>query len=241
MPKQLFAEQPEAAELHEKGLALAAHHGAYEDADAAFSEALDILSRPDAGFTNLELTLQTARIHRDHAFTHLRSALSMEAGRGEQHNGLDAATSGLTASMEMTDDLLAQADRSFNSKRLAVFRSEHGATLSLVGRLTTATIVLGLGDVDPHTHISHYSQAAAYLHEGSNRYYEASNAMTAARALTIEQRPGVSVWLGVAVRSTMRALMSDSANFKPALRTVERRLPDLASVDIARRSVLVRP
>jgi tetratricopeptide (TPR) repeat protein len=241
MPLPAFGTIPQAESFHDQGLALELA-GNYDDAQGAFTQALDVLSDRNPGYTLTEIDIQRGRVYRDMGFNAVRKAIVTAPGalRAQQ---LSNAYKWLASSAQHLGPLIDDTDKSWPTRRTREVRSEVGATTSLIGRLGTLKGVLGIEDRNYEYQESRYDDAAEDLAAGSNRYYEASNAMCAARAMVVAfDEPGAAAaWVSRAMWAGAKANANDWSNVKHTWQTIGRRLPDLRSKKAAEASVLARP
>lgn len=242
---------PEANVLHEKGLD-AELNGEYISAHTSFAEASQLLAGLPA---TVDSVVQAARITRDDGFTDVRAAI---AG-----NGLDLlrqAQLTITRSAESTGPLVSgveilgteqlQPHATPKAARREVF-AEHGATISLLGRVATVRqVMFGVdtrGESETARHARNieqqpYGQAHDLLRLGNNGYYRVSNAMVAARQERLNGRlRHAGVWLGRAAVGLAWTALRDRDNFEAAVRTFGGRLRHLRSYRAAAASVLRKP
>lgn len=227
-----FNEDETAKELHTQGLSLIKTD--IEGAHGLYNEALQRLSDVPHGLDEPSLRMQAARILRDDGFLHVRQAVRTEADKPEAE--IDEGLKKLLTSEAFTRGLKDRKAPRFSPDAWRFVRSEHGATVALIARLATVTFVLETELSQPP--IRYYEAAHADLSLGSNRYYETSNAISAARqAILGGSSYTASVWRDRAYKSSQRAKKEDPVNAKAAARTYNRRKKYLKSVRIARNSV----
>ncbi|HUD05296.1 MAG TPA: hypothetical protein VMR18_00030 [Candidatus Saccharimonadales bacterium] len=231
MSATVFAENPEARELHETGL-WAAQNGSFSRAHRLFSSAQEFLVGDTLG-----IAVQSARIARDDGFTYVRSAIA-ESNLGDldkADNALEVA-SGKTFVKILSAGELPKVDQAY--RELA---AEHGATISLIGRLSTVRLVMAGPDrEEPIEDV--YSAAHSALVIGNNGYYRVSNAMVAARHERLFGRPDVMVrWLSKAAVGWSWTLLHDPSNLEATTRTATSRTRHLRNRTTAIESVKSKP
>lgn len=240
---------PEARRLHETGLK-AELMGDYNEAHESFEAAQQII----AGLPQtIDTAVQSARIGRDAGFTYVRAAIAnndssiLELAQGAIKTSLEA-----TAPLASGAAFIGNAQPEANSRIFhREFLAEHGATVSLLGRIATVReVMLGVdtrgnseaarearnGEQQP------YSLAHDLLVMGNNGYYRVSNAMVAARQERINGRlPQVARWLGRAASGLAWTALRDPSNLKSAVRTSGNRARHLRSYRAAVNSVTTYP
>lgn len=222
---------PSADQLHEQGLDSAVYAKNYQEAHQLFNQALGELHTLP---TTPDTELQAAHIIRDDGFTYFREWLA-----GEEAFGLSMilgrANRQLSVSLESTADLLAR--ETADTRRSRELLSEHGATISAIGRALVASEVK-LGEAKDWQ--SRFNEADIHLCHGSNVYYLVSNTMHSTRAnrgLRDEPVPWVKR-VGVDVGSR---LISDRRNVLHAIATARRIRSSMDNAETAKASILARP
>lgn len=239
--------------LHEYGLALTAAKSRPKIIDpndkwpnhAAsrrfFELALNVTEAPEGVYDGHSLRLHKARVRRDVGFSFVREAL--DSPDDARLALLQQAWIATEDSVRVTDELMPKHETAlaqYTPEAEDYLFSEHGATISCLGRIAVVAEVL---DIDNSRRPSElFEEAQAYLAKGSNRYYETSNAMNAARwaAINSENRER-GMWVVRAQIAVSRAEIEDHGNFAPAAATYEERLRSLEKPAAARASVLERP
>ncbi len=230
---EVFAVDAEAAAYHDNGMRLETRRRDYNGAHEAFRLALERLSTLE---NTPDVTLQRARIIRDDGFTYVREHI-VASNSDARYNAQDS----LNPSRNLSQNLLGYGKDAYSEEALAYLNSEHGATIGLLGRFATVRAVLG-EDVTEAEQRQLYYEAQGYLFHGSNRYYETSNAVNAARFERIYgDYKEFSNWLKIARHSIGDARSARSKDWLPALRTYVRRLPSLTFKSTARKNVLKLP
>lgn len=240
---------PEANQLHEAGLR-AELRGNYAEAHASLGAASQILADMPA---TVDTVVQSARITRDDGFTDVRVAIAEN-----DPELLHQARRSLMRSVETTAPLVGgtqflgteQAQGTPKRARREVF-AEHGATLSLLGRVATVEqVMIGAdtrsgGDAATVARTigqQPYGLAHDLLRIGNNGYYRVSNAMVAARQERLNGRSlHAARWLGRAAAGLAWTAARDRGNFKAAARTAAGRLRHLRSYATAAASVQAKP
>jgi len=186
--------------------------------------------------------LHLARLERDIAFISVRQVA--KAGSGD----LWWSREYLKSSRAHTDLLLlelhADADTTNESWRLV--NAEHGATVSILGRLTVVRALVGQAEVSNYELYKAraiFDTADSYLQEGSNRYYRTSNLLHSARAEVLlgDRKESLRQYLK-AGRIAVSAVAVDPDNLRASVMTFgsySRYI--LASSETARQSVLAKP
>lgn len=228
--------------------------GAY----ANFNNADRVLNDESKTVRTVDTQIQLARIERDYGFTFVREALhvSNEIGKYETrfvfgsnssddvvYPYLESARGHLYGSKGSTDSMIKELKGDKPNPRLleakADIFAEHGATLSLLGRLATAGQIM-LIEGDPNC--PEYLKAHNYLKQGNNGYYLVSNAMTAARHERINSNTSESLsWLVKAGQGIFWAARHDRFNLKAATLTAGKRTLDLLTRSRAIESVYTKP
>lgn len=242
---------PEAQQLHDIGLR-AELSGSYDQAHESFDAAQQLL----AGLPQtLDTVVQSARITRDDGFTYVRTAIAES-----NPSILDQAQATISRSVEATAPLVsgtvflgteASATSDTPKKARREFLAEHGATVSLLGRIATVKeVMLGVdtrGDTETARQARNieqqpYGLAHDILRRGNNGYYRVSNAMVGARQERLNGRlPNMAVWLGRAATGLAWTAFRDPTNLKAAVRTVGSRVRHLRSYQAAVESVTAKP
>jgi len=248
---KILTVNPEAQTFHEAGLR-SELNGNYAQAHASFDTAQLIL----AGLPqSLDVVVQSARITRDDGFTHVRNALTES-----NPSMLDQAQATISHSVETTAPLVSgtlflhtEASSSITTPKNArrEFLAEHGATVSLLGRIATVKeVMLGIdtrGDTETARHARNieqqpYGLAHDILRKGNNGYYRVSNAMLGARQERLNGRlPDMVVWLGRATTGLAWTALRDPSNLKNSVRTFGSRISHLRSYQAAVKSVTTKP
>lgn len=230
-----FAENPEAKLLHTQGLKLIKRDidGAHE----LYGQAQELLQH-DSGLDEFSTMMQLARVIRDDGFLHVRQAAKPETGDRVSEIRFGAAK--LYISREFTQKLKDRKLGVYEPEAWRFLRSEHGATVGLIGRLATVALV-AQEDFDLQGW-GFYEEAHRDLTKGSNRYYETSNAINAARhSLIIGRHYTKSVWQNRAYEAAVNAAKEDPANESAAMKTYLQRKKYLKSQKVAVKSVLKNP
>jgi hypothetical protein len=203
MAKQIkFEEDPVATRLHTEGLGFIKESKDYRSAHARYRRAMNRLhtSHGAQKLDNKSLIMQSARIVRDDAFVHVREAV--RPWNRDPADSLGQALEKLKLSKGVTEALKAEKAPLYSPDAWRYLRAEHGATLGLIARTATVAYVLGIElEVSPSPY---YVDAYDDLHNGSNRYYETNDCMSAARQKVIEGTSGL-VWSDRAWRSVIQA------------------------------------
>lgn len=240
-----------AQQMHQAGLS-AELHGQYEAALVMLESAEErLLGMPQT----VDVTVQRAQVVRDRGFTFVREAIGHQTV-----SGLQEAQDTIAASASLTAPLVSGAQRWHDepqhpvSVRKRIRReilAEHGATISLLGRVATVETVMydeaGRSriqtDQSSHQAIRHtYGLAHRLLRQGNNGYYRVSNTMVAARQERLNGNlPYVALWLGRAAVGLVWTAGRNRHNFMPAVRTAGNRVRHLRSHAAARSSVLEKP
>ena len=247
-----LVENPEAMLLHTEGLD-AEMNGDFASVHESFTVAQAILATlPET----MDTITQSARIVRDNGFTYVREAIHKS-----DTSLLRAASLCINDSIEATAPIVSgtifawpEAPSSVTNTAKRGRReviTEHGATVSLLGRLSTVkSVMLGIDTrTDEPSAVQArsidqqgYALAHDLLRRGNNGYYRVSNAMMGARQERLNGRlPHAFVWLGRAASGVAWTAVRDPRNFKSTILTVGNRLRDIRSYKAAHDSVLVRP
>ncbi len=241
----------EAQQLHEAGLQ-AELAGDYGHAHESFDVAQQVL----AGVPQtLDTIVQTARIVRDDGFTYVRTALTES-----NPSILDQAQATISRSVEATAPLVSgtafvgtslSQPHETPKKARREFLAEHGATVSLLGRIATIKEVMTGVDTRGNSEVAlnarnveqqPYGLAHDILRRGNNGYYRVSNAMVGARQERLNGRlTHMGVWLGRAATGLAWTVAHDPTNLKAAVRTVGSRVRHLRSYQAAIESVTTKP
>ncbi|HVX47946.1 MAG TPA: hypothetical protein VHA05_01170 [Candidatus Saccharimonadales bacterium] len=251
-----LVEDSEARHYHSAGLAIALDpESDFEEAIQNFEVADAILSTADP---TIDSRVQLARVRRDEGFTMVRRGLVLK-----DQELMVIARSALVSSAELTLEAAGYTGElaydpagvpSAHGTRKHAHReifAEHGATLGLLGRLTTAEAVLldstTSGDSEEAKQArlndqAYYGAAHDFLRVGNNGYYLVSNAMCGARQEVLNgQRMGSNMWLLRAGRGLVWTVAHDRRNMHQALLTAGSRTRHLTSHDAARDSVFTKP
>lgn len=247
----MLTTNPEAQQLHEAGLQ-AELSGNYAQAHQSFSSAHEVLTGLPQ---TLDTAVQASRIARDDGFTYVRSALAENnpSALDQAHEAIRAsaeATAPLVSGLSYLDTQLGQPHETPKQARRE-FLAEHGATVSLLGRIATVKEVMLGVDTRGDSETAHsarnveqqpYGLAHDILRRGNNGYYRVSNAMVGARQERLNGRlPHAAVWLGRAVSGLAWTATFDRKNLKAAVLTVGSRTPHLRSYQAAIASVKAKP
>ena len=238
----MFTTIPEAQQMHQDGLQ-AELSGDYGRAHAAFEVAQMYLE--DLPQT-VDIGVQSARIARDDGFTYVRSAIQKP-----DVQDLDRADDTLEEAGGKTFVWILRAGNTspgpekpvrLNREQWRELLAEHGATVSLMGRLATVREVM-TGEKDEYNPPSEtYETAHSHLVQGSNGYYRVSNAMVAARHERINRNYSpLAKWLGRAATGVAWTALFDTSNLAAARRTFGSRLGHLRSREAAIQSVTRKP
>lgn len=223
-------------DLHQQGIDLSKTD--FTGAQVAYAGAMEMIRLGHAGLDELSARMHMARLLRDDGFLHVRKALSEDTQDPgmELYRGLGQLFTSMTISQLMKN---RQAPR-YSPQAWYELRSEHGATLGLVGRLGTAAVVLS--EEVEFSPIDYYISAYGDLRKEGNRYYDTSNSMHAARHEIVTGRPGrASTWQDRAWRSLQRAKKTDKDNYSAAKETFYERKRQLVSQASAIESVKTAP
>ena len=239
----------EAQQFHESGLR-AELAGNYGQAHESFDTAHAVLSGVPQ---TLDTVVQAARITRDAGFTYVREAIS-------EHSPsiLDQAHRIIQSSVESTAPLVSgvafigtSQPEANPQKAQKEFLAEHGATVSLLGRIATVKeVIVGIDTRGNSKEAQNarnveqqpYSLAHDILRRGNNGYYRVSNAMVGARQERLNGRlPQMVRWLGRATTGLAWTALRDPSNLKPAVRTIGNRSRHLRSYQAAINSVTTHP
>lgn len=237
-----FQEHGGALGLHVLGLE-AELHGDYPEAHAYFDRALVMLDRVPP---TVDVAVQSARIQRDDGFTYARSAIKThdpsELDRAEQVIEQSSGKTLLQVIKAGNTSPGPEPPLRLSRKQSRELRSEHGSTMSLMGRLATIReVVFGERDEDNPPEET-FDAAHDWLRQGSNGYYRVSNAMAAARQERINKHPGqMRRWLARAAMGIAWSATFDQTNLKDAARTFGSRLRHVRSYQAAVESVSVKP
>jgi hypothetical protein len=237
---------PEAQQLHEAGLE-AELGGYYTQAHEQFDAARQVLAELPQ---TLDSIVQSARITRDSGFTYVRTAIYEN-----KPFVLERARITIKRSVERTAPLISETEQiqpnSISKDAKREFLAEHGATVSLLGRIATVKEVMLGNDTRDDSEAARYARdveqepyglAHDILRHGNNGYYRVSNAMVGARQERINGRlPQMSVWLGRAATGLAWTALYDSSNLKAAVRTIGNRTRHLRSYRAAIASVTAQP
>lgn len=251
IPAKALSVNPEAHAFHDNGLQ-AELAGDFPAAHHSFDQARMIaMALP----RTVDSVVQHARIVRDDGFTDVRAALATE-----NPGLLKVAERTLKRSVDITAPLVSgstflglEREQPHDTPKLARREAfaEHGASVSLLGRLATVKAVMAnldtRGDTVAATHARRvdqqpYGLAHDILKAGNNGYYLVSNAMVGARQERLNGRlPHMAKWLGRAAHGLVWTALRDSENTKAALKTAAGRLMPLYSYAAARKSVVTKP
>ncbi len=240
----------EAQQFHESGLR-AELAGNYEQAHESFDVAHVVLNGVPQ---TLDTVVQAARITRDDGFTYVREAIS-------EHSSsiLDQAHRIIQNSVESTAPLVSgvafistSRPEANPQKAQKEFLAEHGATVSLLGRIATVKeVIVGIDtrgnskeaqNARRNVEQQLYSLAHDILRRGNNGYYRVSNAMVGARQERLNGRlPQTVRWLGRATTGLAWTALRDPSNLKAAVRTIGNRARHLRSYQAAVNSVTTHP
>lgn len=219
-----------AAELHAAGVEHASARDIYA-AQARYRNALDEVGDGDSPSEQL----QQAMILRDRGFLPVRAAV---AGIDDPLIGSFAAD--LSRSEAITTDLLEMKPAGEALRRL---QSEHGATITVIGR---SHLYLGLKlqgvswlEDGAYEALEHFATAHEHLEQGSNGYFQASNAVHAARTARIagEVRQ-IPHWIGQAM---LGATACRRVDVIPSVQTIVNHGRDLRSRAAAIQGARTRP
>lgn len=234
--QQSFEVDEDVRALHQEGIDLSKTD--FIGAQAAYAGAMEMLRLGQADLDGLSTRMHMARLLRDDGFLHVRKALAADTKDPglELYRGIGQLFTSLTISRLMKE---RQAPR-YSPEAWYSLRAEHGATQGAIGRLGTVAAVLS-EELELNT-TSYYIHAHEDLNRGSNRYYETSNAINAARHLTVIGQLGrVSIWRNRAGRSVEAARKFNDPNYKAAKDTFNKRKNYLKSPEIAVESVKAAP
>ena len=236
----VFIEDPLARYFHEEGLK-AELSGDYISARNSFYQGImELYNRPLSAARQVQL----ASILRDDGFTSLRQSIfesePEKLAEAEEILNRSKALTGRLVRWSRIISSIPGLPIELTSPELCELGSEHGATISLLGRLATVNHVqFGRNDVDP---TSMYEEAHDYLRSGSNGYYRVSNAMVAARWERIQNNlPEVFRWLGRSTSGLAWTAAHNPANLVPAGMTFAGRVGHLRSWNGSFLSVAVKP
>lgn len=206
----------------------------YTEAIAKYNEALEAVPTG---------SIDDARIRRDLGFTYALQSLDTLKHKDTSHGIAPGSLFGdaqamLASSLAITENLLAPPCYDIQH-----FYAEHGATLSLMGRLATiASLNIPNTDTKDALPVNYYYNAHDFLKVGDNMYYFVSNALVAARSDRIRGNLTASLgWVGKAVIGLARSVLEDRANAKASFRTFVRRVPSIRTKNAALRSVRTQP
>ncbi|HET9850147.1 MAG TPA: hypothetical protein VFP35_00760 [Candidatus Saccharimonadales bacterium] len=212
----------------------------HERARRFFEVASKLQEAPNGHHPDHSLTIHTARIARDAGFALVRQAITAE--KGARLAMLKQAWQELADSAQMTESLMpveAEPLPVYTPEARAFLDSEHGATISCLGRTAVVAKVLDIQTKEPDIF---FDEAQIYLATGSNRYYETSNAKQAARWSVISgQTDRAQSWLETARDSVKRALEENPVNYQAAQASLYEAEPYLANPVAARAAALARP
>ncbi|RWZ78045.1 MAG: hypothetical protein EOT04_03180 [Candidatus Chaera renei] len=241
MAVERFHQDDVARELHEIGIFWATVKGGYKEAQTSYARALERIER--SGLDEVSAKVQSARIIRDGAFADARQAAAERSLAP-----LDKSEEALRSSLKLISLLYDMYPSTrFSPEAWRFLSSEYGATVSMLGRAATLRAVIAPGDNHGRESLdqaakNYWTAHEEYLKKGSNRYYEASNGVNAARNEVLAGRlSNAAAWLVRASSSAAVAGLADRPNFKNAFATVTARLPGLTSKQAAAASVVARP
>jgi hypothetical protein len=238
-----FREHPEVRQHHTDGLTLAVTATAPQEFDAArnkFGHALTVLMMTDHDLLPADVIMQNSRIRRDMGFTWAREALVA----GDPSLLWKQAFPLLDKADIALGELLAQqrSGRLCGGKEVyQLLEAEIGATKGVIGRVAVLGAILetGMPKLDPS---GYFKRAHVHLKHGSNKYYQTSNAMHAARYERMRGQPvRTALWVGKALSSVIRAVATDRNNAKAAVRTFVGRLPHLKDQYSAAKAIRAKP
>ena len=247
---RLLQNNPSAEIFHEDGLK-AALDGNFADARYNFDTALQIVSELPQ---TIDAVIQGARITRDKGFTDLRESNELnddpallDRAQAIIRSSIDASAPIVNSSLDLRNAKYGVSRR----KALIEARTEHGATVSLLGRIATTKQVRliqggegasGLAEVAAKDGRAAYTSAHNFLLQGNNGYYLVSNSMVAARHELINGgKSQMLLWLGRADRGLLWTSVRDPRNILPAVLTAGSRSRDIISFDAAIKSLKKRP
>lgn len=238
----MFEINPEAQQLHEIGLR-AELSGDYSQAHESFDAAQHVLEElPES----VDTQIQTARILRDKGFTLVRSSIQVpDIVELDKADDVIEEASGKTFLQILKAGNTSPGPEPplrLNRLQWRELLAEHGATISLLGRIATVKeVTFGQRD-DNNPPETTYETAHDFLKKGNNGYYRVSNTMVAARQERIKgNMPNMFKWLGRAGVSLAWTAAFDRENVKPAIRTFGSRLLHLRSHLKAVHSVAGKP
>jgi hypothetical protein len=241
-----LSRNPEAEQLHQDGLQ-AALHGKFGEAQEHFGSATQIVSELPETLDNV---VQAACITRDTGFTYIHAAIKNDYPLTLLEEGKQA----LTRSAEMTAPMVSglkmlpiEKAQPHNTPKQArrELMSEHGTTLSLLGR--TALVKIVIKDRDFHDgsimpEQQYYGLAHDILRIGNNGYHRVSNDMVGARQEYLNGRQlHAAKWLQRALFDLGWTAVQDRHNLPAASRTFMNRLAHLRSPSVARKSIITQP
>ena len=239
---EVFPENPEARELHTLGIELATGRSDFNAAHRVYGRALDVLqasvSQSPGQQEALASMLQESRIIRDDSFVYVRQAIA-----SSEPELLTTACDGLLKAQDITHSIIAEEESVLAEPNMKFLASEHGATLALLGRTATVLTVM-TGNEQPFDRTANdlYVYAAKYLLEGSNRYYDTSNSINAARSARYNGEFERTLnWLGAASWSILWSRHSDEENFQASLDTFKSRVLHLVTREKTKASILSKP
>ena len=240
---RMFAVNPEADKLQSEGLK-AQQKNNFTDSIDLYNGALLILADET---DSVEIEVQRARILRDKGFTYGRKGIEEndidDLGNARSSIGQSLDKTSMLISRTVTPILDCEEHLDLDHGQYRELLAEHGATLSILGRIATIAQV-DFDEIDPEEHsIKIYRQAHKYLSKGSNGYYRVSNAMVAARQERIDgNRFEAAKWLvGKAAVGFAWTLTHDKRNIKRAFGTICKRTTNLRSRRVAEESVYNKP
>lgn len=232
---------PHVESVHQRVVALS-KEGEFESARDQASETMREIETSYSQHDSQSRDLHLARLERDIAFISVRQAA--KTGSGD----LKWSREYLKSSRVRTDLLLlelhADADTTKESWRLV--NAEHGATVSILGRMTVVRALVGqpeISNYELYKARAIFDKADSHLQEGNNRYYRTSNLLHSARneVLLGDREKSLRQYLK-AGRLVVSAAVVDPDNLRASALTFgnySRYI--LASSETARQSVLAKP
>lgn len=225
---KVFEINSEAQQLHEYGLRTELS-GGYTQAHESFAAAQQVL----AGLPeSVDVSVQWGRILRDDGFTYVRSAIQTPdiADLDKADEVIEEASGKTFLQILKAGNTSPSPEPPLRLNRLQwrELLAEHGATISLLGRIATVKEVLFGQRDENNPQETTYETAHHFLKQGNNGYYRVSNTMVAARQERINgNMPKVVGWLGRAATGLAWTAAFDRENVKPAVRTFGSRLLQL--------------
>lgn len=242
---------PDAQRLHTAGLE-AELHGGYGEAHESFGAAQQILANLPR---TLDTVVQSAHITRDDGFTYVRAAIAesdfsiLDQAQHTVGRSLEATAPFVSGTAFLDAGIGVASDRPKKARREIL--AQHGATLSLLGRVATVREVMLGTDARRDDETAHraggteqqpYGLAHDILRRGNNGYYRVSNAMLGARQERLNGNLShMTVWLGRAATGLAWTAVRNPSNLKAAVRTAGSRARHLRSYRAAVNSVMASP